>query len=547
MAKPGIITVDDDPNVLHAVQADLRKKYGAQYRIASADSGKKALELLTEYRRRGDEAALLVVDQRMPNMSGVEFLKKAIELFPDSKRVLLTAYADTDAAIKAINEVRIDHYLLKPWDPPEEHLYPLLSDLLEDWQSAYQPPFDGIRVVGSHWSPASHQVKDFLAGNNIPYRWLDPDNSEEARQLLALSDSAPELPCLFFADGSTLDKPTNKEIAEKVGLKTAADMPLYDLAIIGAGPAGLAASVYGASEGLKTLVVEQQAPGGQAGMSSRIENYLGFPGGISGSELARRASSQAKRFGAEILAAQQAVALKADGASKTITLVDGEEIKCRSVILATGVSYRKLEAEGIKKLTGAGVYYGAALTEGESVKGTDVYIVGAANSAGQAAMYFSAFARSVTMLIRRDSLSSTMSQYLMDQIEGTENIRIWTMSEVQAAEGSDRLERLVISRDGDSETQTVEASALFIFIGAVPHTDWLNGVVERDNHGFIYSGTDTLNGKAPPGCEHALLETSVPGVFVAGDARHGAIKRVASAVGEGSMAVMFVHRYLSQT
>jgi thioredoxin reductase (NADPH) len=547
MAKPGIITVDDDPNVLHAVQSDLRKKYGAQYRVSSADSGKKALELLTEYRKRGDQTALLVVDQRMPNMSGVEFLKEAIQLFPECKRVLLTAYADTDAAIEAINKVRIDHYLLKPWDPPEEHLYPLLSDLLEDWQSAYRPPYEGIRVVGSHWSPASHQVKDFLARNNIPYRWLDPEVSEEARQLLSLSEEKQELPCLFFTDGTTLEKPNNREIADKVGLKTTADMPLYDLAIIGAGPAGLAASVYGASEGLKTLVVEQQAPGGQAGMSSRIENYLGFPGGVSGAELARRASSQAKRFGAEILAAQEAIELVADdGPSRTIKLGDGEEVKARAVILATGVAYRKLEAKGIDDLTGAGVYYGAAMTEGESVKGTDVYIVGAANSAGQAAMYFSAFARNVTMLCRRDSISSTMSQYLMDQIEETENIRVWTNSQIEEAQGSERLEKLVISRDGGDKTDTVDASALFIFIGAVPQTEWLKGVVDRDDHGFILSGSDTSNGNASPESGRAMLETSMPGVFVAGDVRHGGIKRVASAVGEGSMAVMFVHRYLSQ-
>ncbi len=547
MAKPGIITVDDDPNVLQAVQTDLRKKYGEQYRVSSADSGKKALELLTEYRKRGDQTALLVVDQRMPNMNGVEFLKEAIKIFPESKRVLLTAYADTDAAIEAINRVRIDHYLLKPWDPPEERLYPLLSDLLDDWQSAYQPPFEGIRVVGSHWSPASHQVKDFLARNNIPYRWLDPEKSEEARQLLALSDTKQELPCLFFTDGTTLEKPDNREIADKVGLKTTADMPLYDLAIIGAGPAGLAASVYGASEGLKTLVVEQQAPGGQAGMSSRIENYLGFPGGVSGSELARRASTQAKRFGAEILAAQEAVELVAgDGPTRTIKLGDGEEIKARAVILATGVAYRQLKAKGIDELTGAGVYYGAAMTEGESVKGTDVYVVGAANSAGQAAMYFSAFANSVTMLVRRDSLSSTMSKYLMDQIEETENIRVWTNSKIQEAQGTERLERLVISREGGDKTETVDANALFIFIGAVPRTEWLKDVVDCDDHGFILSGRDTSNGSGHRESEPAMLETSVPGVFVAGDVRHGGVKRVASAVGEGSMAVMLVHRYLSQ-
>jgi thioredoxin reductase (NADPH) len=551
MAKPGIITVDDDQNVLRAVQSDLRKEYGSEYRIASADSGRTALELLAEFKKRGDQTALFVVDQRMPNMSGVEFLKEAIEIFPESKRVLLTAYADTEAAIAAINEVQIDHYLLKPWDPPEEKLYPLLSDLLEDWQSGYRPTFDGIRVVGSHWSPASHQVKDFLARNNIPYRWLDPETNDEAKQLIELSDSELALPCLFFPDGTTLEKPDNREIADRVGLKTTADMPLYDLAIVGAGPAGLAASVYGASEGLRTIVVEQQAPGGQAGMSSRIENYLGFPSGLSGSELARRASTQAKRFGAEILAAQEAVELVADGPSRTIKLGDGTELRCRAVLLATGVAYRKLDAKGIDNLTGAGVYYGAAMTEGETVRDKDVYIVGAANSAGQAAMYFSRFAKSVTMLVRRDSLSSTMSQYLNDQIAETDNIHVSPRSEVQEAIGSDRLEQLVISRDGGQTRETVDASALFIFIGAVPRTEWLKDVVARDKYGFIYSGADTLNASATAYADEDrapfMLETSVPGVFVAGDVRSGGVKRVASAVGEGSMAVMFVHRYLSQT
>jgi thioredoxin reductase (NADPH) len=551
MAKPGIVTIDDDVNVLRAVQSDLRKKYGADYRISSADSGEKALELLTELKKRGDSMALMVVDQRMPNMNGVEFLKEAIQLFPESKRVLLTAYADTDAAINAINEVQIDHYLLKPWDPPEEKLYPLLSDLLDDWQSHYRSPFEGIRVVGSHWSPASHQVKDFLARNNIPYKWCDPETNEEGRQLIELSDSKLELPCLFFADGSTLEKPDNREIADKVGLKTTADMPLYDLAIVGAGPAGLAASVYGASEGLRTIVIEQQAPGGQAGMSSRIENYLGFPKGLSGAELARRASSQAIRLGAEILAAQEAVELVDDGPARTIKLADGSELKCRAVLLATGVAYRKLQAKGIDDLTGAGVYYGAAMTEGETVRETNVYIVGGANSAGQAAMYFSRFAKSVTMLVRGEGVAATMSQYLIDQIGETDNIEIATRTEVVEAIGSERLEQLVLSRNDGETTETVDASAIFIFIGAVPRTDWVKDVVARDEHGFICSGADVLDEGAKAYAEQErppyTLETSVPGVFVAGDVRSGGVKRVASAVGEGSMAVMYVHRYLNQT
>ena len=548
MPKPGIITVDDDVNVLRAVQSDLRKEYGSEYRIAGANSGKKALEMLAEFKKRGDPTALFVVDQRMPDMNGVEFLKEAIELFPESKRVLLTAYADTEAAIAAINLVQIDHYLLKPWDPPEEKLYPLLSDLLDDWQSGYRPPFEGIRVVGSHWSPASHQAKDFLARNNIPYRWLDPETSVEAKQLIESTDSKLELPCLFFSDGSTLENPNNREIADRAGLKTTADMPLYDLVVVGAGPAGLAASVYGASEGLRTIVVEQQAPGGQAGMSSRIENYLGFPGGISGTELARRASTQAKRFGAEILAAQEAVGLVVDGPSRTIKLRDGNELKCRAVLLATGVAYRELEAKGIDQLTGAGVYYGAAMTEGETVEGKDVYIVGAANSAGQAAMYFSKFAKNVTMLVRQDSLASAMSQYLSDQIGETDNIHVWTRTEVKEAIGSEQLEKLVLSRDGGQTTESVDANALFIFIGAVPRTEWLADIVARDDYGFIYSGPDTPKTstvKSEQDRAPFMLETSVPGVFVAGDVRSGGIKRVASAVGEGSMAVMYVHRYLS--
>jgi thioredoxin reductase (NADPH) len=549
MDRPTIVTVDDDPNVLRAVQRDLRKEFGSTHRIASADSGQKALELITEFKRRGSPVALLVVDQRMPNMSGVEFLEKAIEVFPDTKRVLLTAYADTEAAIAAINLVRLDHYLLKPWDPPEEKLYPLLGDLLDDWQASFRPPFEGIRVVGSHWSPASHQVKDFLARNNIPYLWLDPVDNEEATKLLDAVHAKLELPCLFFPDGSTLEKPSNREIADKVGLKTSATAPLYDLVVVGGGPAGLAASVYGASEGLRTLVVEDQAPGGQAGMSSRIENYLGFPSGISGGELARRATTQAMRLGAEVLSAQRAVGLTVDGPSRTIKLGDGNELKSKTVLLTTGVDYRKLQAKGVADLTGAGIYYGAAMSEGESVKGTNVYIIGGANSAGQAAMYFSRFATRVVMLVRGESLSATMSQYLIDQIEGTENIDIWTKSQVNEAIGSERLEQLVVSRDGGESLETVDASAMFIFIGAVPNTEWLGNTVARDDHGFVYSGPDAMKSMvASPGAQFRvpfMLETSVPGVFVAGDVRHGSVKRVASAVGEGSMAVMYVHQYLS--
>jgi thioredoxin reductase (NADPH) len=553
MPKPAILTLDDDNNVLRAVERDLRREYGSEYRITRADSGDSALELLRELKQRGDPYALLLVDQRMPGMNGVEFLEQAMKIYPEAKRVLLTAYADTDAAIKAINEIQIDHYLLKPWDPPEEKLYPVLTDLLDDWRSAYHPPFEGIRVVGHRWSPDCHRVKDFLASNNVPYLWLDIETSDEAKLLLQNAKiPGSELPVLFLTDGSILANPDTRAIAEAVGLQTLADSPLYDLVVVGAGPGGLAAAVYGASEGLRTIAVEQHAPGGQAGTSSRIENYLGFPGGISGAELARRAVTQAKRFGVEILSAQQAVGLDVDGPTKTLKLGDGSVINGRAILIATGVSYRRLDTKGIDDLTGSGIYYGAALTEGESVRGEDVYIIGGANSAGQAAMYFSGFAKNVMMLVRGKSLSKTMSQYLIDQIAGTENIHVWTQSEVQEAIGNGHLEQLVLTCDAGKSTQTVDAVALFIFIGAVPHTDWLGDQVARDEHGFVLSGPDAiLRGATMRGSLATrmpfMLETNVSGLFVAGDVRSGSVKRVASAVGEGSMAVMYVHRYLEST
>lgn len=550
-SKPFVLTLDDDATVLRAVEHDLRSEYGSEFRVVRADSGSSALELLDNFKRRGDPSALFLVDQRMPGMSGVEFLAKAIDLYPGAKRVLLTAYADTDAAIQAINDVQVDHYLLKPWDPPEEKLYPVLTDLLDDWRASFRPPFEGVRVVGNRWAPASHLVKDFLARNQVPYLWLDPERSAEAQSLIKSNGSVLKMPCLFFPDGTVLENPDNRQIAERVGLKTTAEQPLYDLVVVGAGPAGLAASVYGASEGLKTLVVEEHAPGGQAGTSSRIENYLGFPGGLSGSELARRAVTQAKRFGVEILTAQRVTGLSGDGPAKTITLGDGNTIAGRSLLISTGVSYRTLEAKGVSDLTGAGVYYGATLTEGESVRGEDVYLVGGANSAGQAAMYFSQFANTVTLLVRGQSLSSGMSSYLIDQIEGTGNIRVWTETTVQEAIGTDHLEQLVVQREPGGIRETVEAGGLFIFIGAVPRTGWLGEVVARDEHGFILSGPDALGGNPIEdytGQQRTpfMLETSMPGVFVAGDVRHGSVKRVASAVGEGSMAVMYVHHYLSR-
>lgn len=550
MAKPVLFTVDDDTEVLRAVERDLRGQYGSEYRILRANSGESALNALEELKRRGDPSALFLVDQRMPGMTGVEFMEKAVTLYPAAKRVLLTAYADTDAAIKAINDVQLDYYLLKPWDPPEEKLFPVITDLLDDWHSEFRPAFEGVRVVGNQWDPASHTTKEFLTRNNIPYLWLDPEVHEEGQKLIEISDvGGSELPAVFFPDGSRLLRPDIREIAEKVGLQTTADRPFYDLMVVGGGPAGLAAAVYGASEGLKTLVIERSAPGGQAGMSSRIENYLGFPSGLSGGELARRAVTQARRFGVEILTAQEAVGLNADGPSRILTLSDGSEVGCRSLLIATGVSYRQLRAPGIEELTGAGVYYGAAMTEGESVIGEDVYIVGGANSAGQAAMYFARFAKNVNMLVRGDSLSATMSQYLIDQIGGTPNIHILTGTQVTAAIGTDRLEKLVLSRQGSSETEEVSAAALFIFIGAMPHTDWLGDVVARDERGFILSGPDvTAAGSSVRWQQDRvpyMLESSVPGIFVAGDVRHGSVKRVASAVGEGSVAVMFIHQYLS--
>jgi thioredoxin reductase (NADPH) len=551
MSKPVILALDDDENVLRAVSRDLKSKYGSEYRILRADSGESALKTLEDLKRRGDESALFLVDQRMPNMTGVEFLDKAKDIYPNARKVLLTAYADTEAAIHAINDVQIDYYLLKPWDPPEDKLFPVISDLLYTWESLRLPIFEGIRMIGYQWSPQTHLIKDFLFNNNIPYQWLDYEKNEEAVKLMELSKiKNSDLPCLIFEDGTTLLRPEIKEIADKVGLQTNAKKVLYDLIIIGAGPAGLAAAVYGASEGLKTLLIEKQAPGGQAGTSSRIENYLGFPNGISGRELARRAVTQAKRFGVEILTAQEAVKLDTNGPLRSILLKDDTEINAKAIVIATGVSYRQLKAKGIEKLTGAGVYYGATLSEGDSIRDEDVFIVGGANSAGQAAMYFSRYAKKVTMIVRGGSLSSTMSQYLIDQIKLTDNIHILTNSEVIEVIGNNRLQKLIISRKDIQKNETLEASTLFIFIGAIPNTKWLGEEILVDNYGFVVSGIDLLEEKEnmpyhlyfrPP----YMLETSVPGIFVAGDVRHGSVKRVASSVGEGSMAIMYVHLYLN--
>lgn len=555
MAKPAILTVDDDPEVLQAIARDLRHQYGDRFRVVRADSGAAALEAAQQLSLRNEPVALFLVDQRMPQMTGVEFLEQGMEIFPDAKRVLLTAYADTDAAIRAINAAKLDYYLLKPWDPPEERLYPVLDDLLDDWQASFRPPFEGIRVVGNRWSPQSHQVKDFLARNQVPYQWLDFEQSEEATQLLSYANGGREdairLPTIVFPDGSHLSQPSNAEIATKIGLKTQADRPFYDLVIVGGGPAGLAAAVYGASEGLSTLMIERQAPGGQAGSSSRIENYLGFPVGLSGGDLARRAVTQARRFGVEILSPQEAVGVRVEDPYRILKLVDGTEISCHALMIATGVSYRKLEVPGSEPLAGAGVYYGAAMTEAIACQGEHVYIVGGANSAGQAAMYFSRYASKVTMLVRGESLTKSMSQYLIDQIASTENIEVCPYCSVVEVQGNGHLEKIAIANSQTGETQHVPAKSLFIFIGASPQTDWLSGVVERDEKGFVLTGPDLLRDRQRPrgwtlDRSPFLLEASVPGIFVAGDVRYGSVKRVASGVGEGAIAVQFIHQYLSK-
>jgi thioredoxin reductase (NADPH) len=553
MAKPTILTVDDDPEVLQAIARDLRQQYGDRFRVIRADSGASALDALQQLKLRNESVALFLVDQRMPQMSGVEFLEQALQLFPDTKRALLTAYADTDAAIRAINSTQIDYYLLKPWDPPEEHLYPVLDDLLDDWLAAFRPPFEGIRVVGNRWSPFSHQVKDFLARNQIPYQWLDIELEPEAQQLVsyAEADGKAALPLVLLPNGSQLIQPSNLEIASQIGLKTQADRPFYDLAIVGGGPAGLAAAVYGASEGLSTVMLEREAPGGQAGSSSRIENYLGFPVGLSGADLARRAVTQAKRFGVEILTPQEVASIRVVDPYRILTLVDGSEISCHALLVATGVSYRKLEVPGLDQFTGAGVYYGAAMTEAIACKGETVYIVGGANSAGQAAMYFSKYAHEVVMLVRGDSLTKSMSQYLIDQITATPNINVQTRAVIEAVKGESNLEAMTIANVDGGASETVPARSLFIFIGAMPRTDWLDGVVQRDDRGFVFTGPDLMrDGHRPHGwhLERSpfLLETSVPGIFAAGDVRHGSVKRVASGVGEGAIAVQFIHQYLSK-
>lgn len=550
-AKPAILSVDDDPGVSRAVVRDLRKRYGEKYRIIRAESGDQALETLREMKLRGDAVAVIVADYRMPGLSGIEFLEQAMDLYPVARRVLLTAYADTDAAIDAINVVDLDHYLLKPWDPPEEKLYPVIDALLDAWASSGHRPSEETKVIGHRWSERSSDVREFLARNQLAYRWYMSDEPEGQRLLAAAGADPLQLPVIVAPNGEVLVEPTDATLADKLGLSTTLSEDFYDLVVIGGGPAGLGAALYGASEGLRTVLIERRATGGQAGQSSRIENYLGFPDGVSGAQLADRARRQATKFGAEVITARDVTGLEINGSARTVRFDDGTSVDAHSVILATGVSYRQLSAPGLETFTGRGVYYGSAVTEAARCSEQDVYIVGGANSAGQAAVYLSRGARSVTILIRGTSLDASMSYYLIQQIEKNPKIFVRTCTEVIGAEGDDHLERIrLLNRESGAE-ETVDAQWLFIFIGAAPLTDWLADVVVRDRHGFIVAGPDLASeGATPQGwpldrAPHHL-ETSVPGVFVAGDVHAESAKRVASAVGEGAMAVMFVHRYLAQ-
>jgi thioredoxin reductase (NADPH) len=542
--RPAIVAVDDEPAVLAAVARDLRRGFGENYRILRADSGAKALELLTELRTRGDQVALLIADQRMPGMPGTDYLVQARTIVPDAKRVLLTAYADTEAAIAAINEVALDYYLLKPWDPPEEQLFPVVEDLLTTWEAGAALEAGGVRIIGHRFSKDSHDLRDFLARNRVPARWLDVERDGEARELLRVAGvEADRLPVALLEDGSVLERPTILELAERLGVAGQPAQDHYDLVIVGGGPAGLAAAVYGASEGLRTVMVESEAPGGQAGQSSKIENYLGFPAGLTGSDLARRATDQARRLGAELLTVKDVVGLRAEGAGRFVELGDGGTLSANCVLVASGVSYRQLDAPGFAELTGAGIYYGAALTEARSCAQQHVVVIGGANSAGQAAVHFAEHAARVTMLVRGTSLERSMSHYLIEQLLALANVTVRTESSAVAAEGEDgHLRRLHVR--GPEGEEVLDADACFVFIGASPRTDWLEGVVARDERGFILAGPDVRDDAWPLKRDPFLLETNVPGVFVAGDVRARSIKRVASAVGEGSMAVSLVHQYL---
>ncbi|MCI4667530.1 MAG: FAD-dependent oxidoreductase [Bacteroidia bacterium] len=554
MKLPIILIIDDDPQVLRAIRRDVRKNYKTSYRVMATESANEALESLEQLKKEGQNVALFLSDQRMPEMLGVEFLEKAKVFYPEAKRVILTAYSDIDAAIKAINDVQLDYYLTKPWDPPEEKLYPILDDLLDDWSATVIPDFDGLKILGYQFSPKSHKIKDYLSGNLIPYKWIDFEaDHSKAQELMSLYElEEKDLPAVIFEDGSTLSNPDIADIAPKIGRNTSASEELYDVAIIGAGPSGLAAAVYGGSEGLKTVLIERRAPGGQAGTSSRIENYLGFPNGLSGSDLARRAITQAEKFGIEFISPAEVVGIKNEGSHKVISLSDGQTIYAKAIVIATGVDYRRLPATGVDDFTGAGIYYGAATTEANACKHKDVFIVGGGNSAGQGAMYLSRFAKNVHILIRKPDLSATMSQYLIDQIESTPNIHVWGRHQVKEVFGKEgHLSSLSVENMEEGGCQEYEAGALFIFIGAKPYTDWVQLDLLRNPKGYVITGKDLLSEqnfdkvwklKRNP----YFLETCVPGIFASGDVRSGAMNRVASAVGEGSMAISFVHKYLAE-
>lgn len=550
MANPVILIVDDEIQVLNAVERDLRQHYAKDYRIIKASSGKEGLETVQKLKQRNDQIALFLVDQRMPEMGGTEFLEKAMEIYPEAKKALLTAYADTQAAISAINRVSLDYYFLKPWSPPELNLYPVLDDFLGDWKANTDIPYDGIRVAGTLWSANSHRIKDFLSRSQISYKWLDIETDSEAKAMVeAVNQEKHSLPVVFFPDGTVLVNPDITTLAEKVGLNTKAKQPYYDLIIIGAGPAGLASAVYGASEGLHTLLIDKDTTGGQAGTSSLIENYLGFPNGLSGADLARRATAQATRLGAEILTAQEVQNIRIEDPYKFVKLANGTELSCKALIIATGASWRTLELNGIEKLTGAGIYYGAALSEAAHYKGKHIVVIGGANSAGQAAMFFSRFASKVSILVRGDSLGKSMSQYLVDQIKESEKIEVKLKTSIVEVFGEEKLESITVKNNETGNMENMAVAALFIFIGAKPHSDLIEKIVQRNKAGFILAGLDMdksgeLALRWPLKRDPFLLETSMPGIFAVGDVRQSDVKRVASAVGQGSTAVSFVHQYL---
>ncbi len=550
MAKPVIMCVDDDPQVLSAIERDLRRNYRSDYRVLKAGSGQEALEAARQLKQRGTQVALFLVDQRMPEMTGTKLLAEVQELHTEARKVLLTAYADTEVAIESINEIGLDHYLMKPWDPPDQKLYPALDDLLSEWRSRAHLPYEGIRIAGARFSPQSHNVREFLSNNQVPYQWIDIDEDTSMRELIAaFPGGLAKLPVVLFPDGSYLSAPSNLELAAKVGLQTEAKKQFYDLVVVGGGPAGLASAVYAASEGLRVVLVEQSAPGGQAGTSSRIENYLGFPGGITGADLAQRASAQARRFGVEILTAQEAVGIRRQDPYRFVQLADGKEISAFVVVLTTGMAVRELDVPGIEPLLGRGVYYGASLSEAVACRGQDVCIIGGANSAGQGALFFSRYARRVTMIVRAAGLGAAMSHYLVERINLTENIDVLTRVEIIAVCGTEGLTQVVLRNLDTSEESRVDASAMFIYIGTAPRSDFVADLVERDDRGHIITGPDLLKASGKPRGwtlerDPFMFETNVPGIFAAGDVRSGANKRVAAAVGEGSAAIFSIHKYL---